>query len=92
MPHSSTAEPSDKVVYRDPAVQIYRHTILKTIRYPYLYHHLCRSRKLLPLYLQAALPSTMSPSTSSTNLFDVSGIVAVVTGGGSGTSNFLSRT
>jgi hypothetical protein len=53
---------------------------------------LCRSRKLLPLYLQAALPSTMSPSTSSTNLFDVSGTVAVVTGGGSGTSNFLSRT
>ncbi|KAJ4228014.1 hypothetical protein FSOLCH5_002213 [Fusarium solani] len=33
----------------------------------------------------------MSPSTSSTNLFDVSGIVAVVTGGGSGLGLFMTR-
>ncbi|EEU42668.1 uncharacterized protein NECHADRAFT_95809 [Fusarium vanettenii 77-13-4] len=33
----------------------------------------------------------MSKSTSSTNLFDVSGIVAVVTGGGSGLGLFMTR-
>ncbi|KAH7247906.1 hypothetical protein B0J15DRAFT_514623 [Fusarium solani] len=33
----------------------------------------------------------MSPSTSSTNLFDVSGTVAVVTGGGSGLGLFMTR-
>ncbi|KAI8715841.1 hypothetical protein NCS52_01092700 [Fusarium sp. LHS14.1] len=33
----------------------------------------------------------MSQSTSSTNLFDVSGIVAVVTGGGSGLGLFMTR-